>query len=90
MPPQSILNKVAAWDAPTPKISAAIVERLKLGYSMMRYRVQTGEETVAFVRGALTPVPVNRKHFPSPTLASTGGPTTGGQWPAQSNSGVDY
>ncbi|KAJ5175210.1 uncharacterized protein N7482_001087 [Penicillium canariense] len=81
-PPSSILQQVASWNAPSPLYAQLIGQRLKLGYTLVRYRVQTGEETVAFTRGPLVPVPVDRKSFPVTT--------NGGQWPPQSNSGADY
>ena len=51
-------------------------DRLSLGYSINRWRASTGEETVAFSRGPLTPaqtpwVPIS-------------------DWPSSSNTGKDY
>ncbi|KAF7113948.1 hypothetical protein CNMCM5793_006131 [Aspergillus hiratsukae] len=91
-PPQSILDAASKWTAAGPLASKLMQDRLRLGYTLIRYRVQTGEETVAFVRGALTPVPVDRKNFPAPILPPGGSPgaITGGQWPSQSDSGIDY
>jgi len=53
-----------------------VASRLKMGYSLVRYRVQTGEETVAFTRGPFVPTLV-----PSPISDS---------WPTQSNFSTDY
>lgn len=53
----------------------AMHNRLAQGYSLVRYRTQTGDETVAFTRGPLTPVRV-----PHPPLDN---------WPGRSNSGTD-
>ncbi|KAF3219508.1 hypothetical protein TWF679_010976 [Orbilia oligospora] len=39
----------------TDGLEKRMVERLNDGYSLVRYRVQTGEETVAFTRGPLIP-----------------------------------
>ena len=44
-------------DNPTPESQAKMraLQRLKDGYSLIRYRTQTGEETVAFTRGPFIP-----------------------------------
>lgn len=38
-----------------PELRTRIQDRLEDGYTLLRYRVQTGEETVALTRGPLTP-----------------------------------
>ncbi|KAE8445353.1 hypothetical protein EG329_013475 [Mollisiaceae sp. DMI_Dod_QoI] len=43
---------------PQTLASAALTARLKLGYTLARWRPQSGEETVAFNRGPLVPQPV--------------------------------
>ncbi|KAL8372581.1 hypothetical protein RB595_002090 [Gaeumannomyces hyphopodioides] len=54
-PPQRILNQVrSATDAASIRAAA----RLADGYSMVRYRVQTGEITAALFRGPFTPTVV--------------------------------
>ncbi|EAQ91830.1 hypothetical protein CHGG_00065 [Chaetomium globosum CBS 148.51] len=40
------------------KVSPRLAERLKDGYSLVKYRVQTGEETVALYRSPFTPTVV--------------------------------
>lgn len=42
------------------RVSARLGNRLKDGYSLVRYRVQTGEKTVALYRGPFTPTVVPR------------------------------
>jgi hypothetical protein len=53
-------------------------DRLDLGYSIGRWRASTGEETIAFFRGPLTPAPTPWK------------PSTKDDWPGSSNSGKDF
>jgi hypothetical protein len=67
-----LLSRLAA--DPAKKL---IHDRLSLGYSLVRYRTQMGDETVAFTRGPLVPVKVNQ-----PLIANG--------WPAQSSSGTDF
>jgi hypothetical protein len=46
------------------KVSPRLAERLEDGYSLVKYRVQTGEQTVALYRSPFTPTvvaPLNRK-----------------------------
>lgn len=59
-------------------VSQSLRDRLDAGYALVRHRVETGEETVAFMRGPLTPIPPPEQKF------------TGENWPAQSNFGSDY
>jgi hypothetical protein len=56
-------------------IKTRMTERLTNGYTLVRHRVASGEETVAFTRGPLIPV-------------SPQAPTAG--WPFASNTGQDY
>jgi hypothetical protein len=56
-------------------IKSAMTERLKNGYTLVRHRAGSGEETVAFNRGPLVPV-------------TTGLPSV--DWPFSSNTGEDY
>jgi hypothetical protein len=56
-------------------IKNAMMEKLKNGYSLVRYRVQSGEETVGLSRGALLPVVAK---------------TPIDSWPFASNNGQDY
>ena len=60
---------------PLAAVKEAMVNRLKNGYNLVRYRVQSGEETVALSRGALLPV------YPGAPPES---------WPFTSNNGQDY
>ena len=60
---------------PMKGIGQRMVQRLKDGYSLIRYRVQSGEETVALFRGALLPV------YPQAPISS---------WPVSSTNGQDY
>jgi hypothetical protein len=61
---------------PQQKVAARLVDRLNDGYCLQRYRLQTGEETVSFYRGPLTP------NYVSPIEDSW--------WPYQSNFSSDY
>jgi hypothetical protein len=72
-PPDSITDALANKSDPQSKLLAS---RLKLGYSIARWRCETGEVTAAFSRGPLVPVQV------------PGVPTT--DWPAGSQTGRNY
>lgn len=63
----------------TVPVEKAIQDRLHAGYSLVRYRTQRGDETVAFMRGPLSPLEV-----PQPPSSA------GGAWPTHSSSGTDY
>jgi hypothetical protein len=62
-------------EIPPTSTQIPVLQRLSLGYSLVRYRTRTGDETVAFNRGPFAPVPIKQP------------PITG--WPAHSNSGTD-
>ena len=65
----------------TPELQAAaqhLYDRLALGYTVSRWRTAVGQETVAFTRGPLTPVPTPWK------------PSVANDWPGSSNTGKDY
>ena len=57
-------------------VNVRLAKRLEDGYALQRYLLQTGEETVAFYRGPLTPNYV-------PTIDEA-------WWPLQSNFSTDY
>jgi hypothetical protein len=59
-----------------PGLSPLMQDRLDSGFSLIRYRVQTGEETAAFFRGPLVPAPVEKTKFTN--------------WPAMSNTSESY
>lgn len=40
------------------QVSTVLADRLRLGYTVSRWRTQSGEETSAFTRGPLVPLPV--------------------------------
>ncbi|KAF1949173.1 hypothetical protein CC80DRAFT_510807 [Byssothecium circinans] len=65
---------------------ARLAARLSNGYSLVRHRVSTGEQTVAFLRGPLSPVPVP---YPLLPKRGTSGPDAG-TWPAESFYSTDY
>ncbi|KAI1819783.1 hypothetical protein F4861DRAFT_111065 [Xylaria intraflava] len=69
-PPDSVMTALDKGG----KLEQRIASRLRDGYSLLRYRTQTGEQTVALYRGPLTPTVVE----PSKTVAK-----------ACSNSGQD-
>jgi hypothetical protein len=53
-----LLIPTAKDDDIRAKASRTLARRLKLGYTLARWRTQSGEETVAFNRGPLVPQPV--------------------------------
>jgi hypothetical protein len=53
-----------------------ISQRMHDGYTIVRHRVGTGEQTAAYFRGALTPNPSSAVSLPN--------------WPISSNNGQDY
>lgn len=79
-PSNDILNSIpgalnpASADATTE--ASLLRERLSLGYSINRWRASTGEETLAFSRGPLSPV--RTPWVPVP------------DWPSSSNTGKDF
>jgi len=75
-PDQGIIDGLTTANPPKPKL----IKRLDSGYIFSRWRVQTGEETVAFNRGPLVPAPVT-----SPTTDNSKI-----KWPGSSNYGTDY
>ncbi|KAL8908170.1 MAG: hypothetical protein Q9207_000993, partial [Kuettlingeria erythrocarpa] len=84
-PPNPILSEVVTsiTDPTSSDIEAGaklLHKRLSLGYTISRWRTSTGEETAAFMRGPLVPLPTLR----TPTS------TTPSDWPASSNTGKDY
>lgn len=60
----------------TPPFEQRLANRMRDGFALQRYLLQTGEETVAFFRGPLTPTYVP--------------PITVQWWPYQSNFSTDY
>ncbi|KAL8916683.1 MAG: hypothetical protein Q9208_008383 [Pyrenodesmia sp. 3 TL-2023] len=84
-PPNPILNEIVTSvnGHPSSEIKAGsklLQERLSLGYTISQWRTSTGEETAAFMRGPLVPIPT----LPTPTAM------TPSDWPATSNTGKDY
>jgi hypothetical protein len=66
---------------PSVNLQAAaqhLYDRLSRGYTISRWRTAVGQETVAFTRGPLTPLPTPWK------------PSVANDWPGSSNSGKDY
>lgn len=61
---------------PHAKLQDRLARRMQDGYTLTRYLLQTGEETVALFRGPLTPTHVPQISEPS--------------WPYQSNFSTDY
>lgn len=79
-PPVSTLTAIRG-DTSIPALKPAaqhLYDRLSLGYSIGRWRTATGEESVAFFRGPLTPVITPWK------------PSTNNDWPDSSNTGKDF
>lgn len=82
-PPQGTLDalqtSVASQTTPDLKTAAQqLHDRLNRGYTISRWRTAVGQESVAYTRGALTPLP-------TPWM-----PSVGGDWPGSSNTGKDY
>ncbi|KAI0901550.1 hypothetical protein F4806DRAFT_4852 [Annulohypoxylon nitens] len=50
-PPDEIINSLRGTD----RVPNRVASRLKDGYSLVKYRLQTGEQTVALCRGPFTP-----------------------------------
>ncbi|KAK3939532.1 hypothetical protein QBC46DRAFT_450354 [Diplogelasinospora grovesii] len=79
--PDEIVAKITgqakgAQPTPSQKVAGRLGDRLKDGFCLQRYRLQTGEETVAFYRGPFTPTYVK--------------PIEEAWWPYQSNFSSDY
>ncbi|KAI1198692.1 hypothetical protein F5X97DRAFT_342392 [Nemania serpens] len=55
-PPDTVIDSLGKGG----KVKERIAARLRDGYSMVRYRTQTGEQTVALYRGPLTPTIVGQ------------------------------
>ncbi|KAF3290885.1 hypothetical protein TWF970_000146 [Orbilia oligospora] len=58
-------DKIPATDG----VEKLMVERLNNGYSLVKYRVQTGEETVAFTRGPLIPTKATTTNWIQESMA---------------------
>lgn len=82
-PPNDILK--ALQDATTDKVKQALFFRLNAGYTVCRWRTATGEETVAYNRGPLVPLPA--QDVPTPAVPAT---NKAKLWPALSMTGKDY
>jgi hypothetical protein len=82
-PPSRILKGLQ--DATTDKVKQALFSRLNAGYTICRWRTATGEETVAYNRGPLVPLPTQDV----PTSATPVG-NKAKLWPALSMTGKDY
>jgi len=61
---------------PPSELTARLAKRMEDGFCLQRYMLHTGEETMAFYRGPLTPCWVS--------------PVTESWWPFQSNFSTDY
>ncbi|KAH6871249.1 hypothetical protein B0T10DRAFT_500717 [Thelonectria olida] len=84
-PPQQLISSIRSQpgnqtdtDTDPQNGPRLLAERLSLGYSISRWRVATGEETISFIRGPLVPTLTPRE------------PSNGADWPDSSNSGKDY
>ncbi len=74
--PWSAIEALRSSTKADPKLSSKLAQKLEDGFMLQRYLLQTGEETVAFFRGPLTPTYVK--------------PITDAWWPTQSNFSTDY
>ncbi|KAF3317556.1 hypothetical protein TWF173_010324 [Orbilia oligospora] len=67
-------NLLASMEVSTaPAAASSVAARLRDGYTLCRYRVQTGEVTTAIMRGALSPTVVPRKGSPTYQIQSNSG-----------------
>jgi hypothetical protein len=75
--PRSVTDALegSTAQAPDSTVKSTIVQRLKDGFTLVRYRVPSGEETTGLFRGAL--LPVRPRSMPQ-------------KWPFSSNNGQDY
>lgn len=71
-PPSEIINKVQPVEGELPKTNERVIQRMYDGYSLVRYLTQTGEETVAFTRGPLTPTTVKHPIRPDWGISTFG------------------
>jgi hypothetical protein len=82
-PPQGPLDNlrdsVASQSTADLKTAAQqLYDRLNQGYTVSRWRTAVGQESVAYTRGPLTPLPTPWK------------PSVANDWPGSSNTGKDY
>ena len=77
-------NQNSNTDPLQANIALTLHDRLNSGYTIARWRVATGEETVAFNRGPL--VPVLTEEVPGTSFK----PSATRQWPPLSMTGKDY
>lgn len=82
-PPQGALDALQASVASQTKAdlktaAQQLHDRLNRGYTISRWRTAVGQESVAYTKGPLTPLPTPWK------------PSVGGDWPSSSNTGKDY
>ncbi|MCJ1309781.1 hypothetical protein MMC25_003442 [Agyrium rufum] len=76
-PSDAVLAKLGSTTGslePTDKLRYHMLDRFKAGYSLVRYRLASGEESIAFTRSPLVPQVVSRPDA----------------WPLLSNNGQDY
>ncbi|ODQ51288.1 hypothetical protein SAICODRAFT_26731, partial [Saitoella complicata NRRL Y-17804] len=74
-------------------LQESILGRLKNGYQLVRYRTPAGENSIAWNRGPLSPVPTPKsptQATPPPTGSTSTRTGAVGGWPASSHSGQDY
>ena len=75
-PAENIVKLSQAPGTVPAQLTTRLAQRMEDGYSLMRHKLQTGEETVSFYRGPLTP-----RWVP---------PVEEAWWPFQSNFSTDY
>jgi hypothetical protein len=82
-PPNEILKRL--HDASTDKVKQALFSRLNAGYTIARWRTATGEESVAYNRSPLVPLPT--QDVPTSAVSVE---NKARLWPALSMTGKDY
>lgn len=80
----------AATDVSQQKLFAQLVTRLTNGYTIARWRTETGEETAAFSRGPLVPRRTPPLSGPRDGTAPFVGTAPVADWPFSSKTGKDY
>lgn len=73
--PDTVIATMKSTTSSSP-VATRLAQRMTDGFCLQRYRLQTGEETIAFYRGPLTPT-----YIP---------PISESWWPYQSNFSTDY
>ncbi|KAF8511748.1 hypothetical protein JB92DRAFT_2724834 [Gautieria morchelliformis] len=71
--PDSVINSIGGTDINNPAIIQRLKDRATDGFTLVRYRLQTGEDTLAFTRSPFTPADTQfpLPNFPQISFSST-------------------